>query len=249
VLRCCYALFVGFLAAAVRTNTRLRTLVHVVPGVWGGAGAGAQRSGQAAHCGDEGWARGSTLASPVFLRSNRLPTHASNRAGRQVFAPAFQDGQVGPGSWPQSRQQVHTVPYSECCWCRPVGEVLPAVGSRPAVPARTGMPAPETAPNNALTGCAVPVHLRRPLSATTPGRLASNACPPVPACHCLQSAYCAPTVLLPAAARLSHPLRRHHQPPACASQLTSALSECGRGVGRTARSAPEKSNTAGPPAA
>lgn len=35
MLRCGYALFVGFLAAAVRTNTRLRTLVNVVPGVWG----------------------------------------------------------------------------------------------------------------------------------------------------------------------------------------------------------------------
>lgn len=32
------------------------------------------------------------------------------------------------------------MPYSECCWCRPVGEVLPAVGSRPAVPARNAGP-------------------------------------------------------------------------------------------------------------
>lgn len=136
--------------------------------------------------------RGSTLASPVFLRSNRLPTHASNRAGRQVFAPAFQDGQVGPGSWPQSRQQVHTVPYSECCWCRPVGEVLPAAGSRPAVPARNAGPG-ESA-QQCIDG------MRRASAASTPAigddtahlqRMPARACLPLPAVYMLRT-YCFP---------------------------------------------------------
>lgn len=190
--------------------------------------------------------RGSTLASPVFLRSNRLPTHASNRAGRQVFAPAFQDGQVGPGSWPQSRQQVHTVPYSECCWCRPVGEVLPAAGSRPAVPARNAGPG-ESA-QQCIDG------MRRASAASTPAigddtahlqRMPARACLPLPAV-CILRTYstasrCSPSV----------PSSSSSSSAACMCEPTdtSALSECGRGVGRTARSAPEKSNTAGPPAA
>lgn len=93
MLRCCYALFVGFLAAAVRTNTRLRTLVNVVPGVWGGAGAGAQRSGQAAHCGDEGWARFDV--GVTGFPQIEPPANARKQPGRQAGVRACFPGRAG----------------------------------------------------------------------------------------------------------------------------------------------------------